>query len=72
MDIWLLLCMLFVALTILEYAVMLAIRFGKQKRDARENQEDKCNYIDRLALWIVMGIYILTVGAYFIALATHS
>ena len=30
MDTWLLLCMGFVALALFEYAVLLAIRFGKQ------------------------------------------
>ena len=72
MDIWLLLCMLFVALTIFEYAVMLGIRFGKQRKSDKANQEEICNKMDRVALRIVMGMYVLAVGSYFYTVATHS
>ena len=72
MDIWLLLCMLFVALTIFEYAVMLGIRFGKQKKSDKANQEEICNKMDRISLWLLMGMYVLAVGFYFYTMATHS
>ena len=77
MDIWLLLCMLFVAFAIFEYAVMLAIRFGKQKRNLiekgdEETQEELCNKVDRISLWLFMGIYVFSVGSYFYTMATHS
>ena len=70
MDIWLLLCMLFVALAIFEYAVMLAIRFGKRKKNLiekgdQENREELCNKVDGISLWIFMGIYFLALGSYF-------
>ena len=77
MDIWLLLCMLFVALATFEYAVMLAIRFGKAKKihakmGTKENKEEKCNKMDRISLGIFMGMYILTVGSYFYTVTSRS
>ena len=63
--------MLFVVLAIFEYAVMLAIRFGKKKRD-KANQEEICNKIDRKSLWLAMGLYVLAVGSYFYTVTTHS
>ena len=64
--------MLFVALAIFEYAVMLAIRFGKQKKRDKANQEEICNKIDRKSLWLAMGMYVLAVGSYFYTVATHG
>ena len=77
MDIWLLLCMLFVGSAIFEYAVMLAIRFGKQKKNLiekgdKENREELCNKVDGISLWLFMGIYVVAVGFYFYTVATHS
>ena len=40
MDIWLLLCMVFVALATFEYAIMLAMRFGTH---FKINTSDKTN-----------------------------
>ena len=70
MDIWLLICLLFVALVMLEYAILLAVRFGKGrkihvKKVAKENKENECNTMDRISLRLFMGIYVLTVGSYF-------
>ena len=47
MDIWLLLSMMFVASAIFEYAVLLAIRFGKnwkinEEKNAQKKKEQKC------------------------------
>ena len=77
MDIWLLLCMMCVALATFEYAVMLAIRFGKGKKINPEGgaigkKEEKCNKVDRISLRLFLGIYILTVGSYFYSVATQS
>ena len=77
MDIWLLLCMMFVALVTFEYAIMLAIRFGNGnkihvERLAKEKKEDACNKMDRICLRVFLGIYILTGGSYFYTVATHS
>ena len=72
MDIWLLLCMLFVALATFEYAILLAIRFGgkykintSKKMNSEFKAERKCMQIDRLSLKIFFLAYLLTVGTYF-------
>ena len=70
MDIWLLLCMMFVAFATFEYALLLAIRFGKGRmlnaeEIAFEDKEDKCNKVDTTSLRLFIGTYILTVVAYF-------
>ena len=77
MDIWLLLCMIFVALATLEYAVMLGIRFGKNKKTnprgaASGKKDDKCIDIDRVSLKMFMGIYVLTVGSYFYTVTSRG
>ena len=77
MDIWLLLCMMFVALATFEYAVLLAIWFGKGKNicaqgEVGPNKEDKCNKMDRISLKIFFGIYIFTVGSYFFTVFSLS
>ena len=75
LDIWLLLCMLFVGFTIFEYAMCLAIRFGKQNRIGAEKlatyyrkAEDRCRAIDRYALRVFIGVYVMSVAAYFYVL----
>ena len=73
MDAWLLLCMGFVALALLEYAVLLTIRFGKQHKiiaDKRGNKSDivsenKCRKIDRYALRVFLSLFSVTMGTYF-------
>ena len=71
MDIWMLLSMLFVASAQFEYAVQLKIRFGKTNKigtragkEGGAKAEEKCRIIDRRALKVFLGAYILTVGAY--------
>ena len=66
MDVWMLVCMLFVASAQFEYAVQLKIRFGKRNKIGSGGQkEERCRKIDRHALFIFMGTYIVIVGAYF-------
>ena len=72
-EIWLLLCMMFVASAIFEYAVLISIRFDKRKQidsesvaTATRNKVETCNKVDRISLLMFVGIYILTVGAYFV------
>ena len=72
MDIWLLVSMMFVASAIFEYAVLLAIRFGRSRKINGEkgisgNEERNCNKVDRMALKIFLGTYILAVAIYFFA-----
>ena len=70
MDIWLLLSMMFVAAATFEYAVLLAILFGKsgrvngEKGESRK-EEKKCKRVDRRALKMFLGTYILAVTTYF-------
>ena len=76
MDIWLLICLLFVALVTLEYAILLAVRFGNgrrinKKRNAKENKGNECNKMDRISLRLFMGIYVLTVGSYYYVVETN-
>ena len=75
MDIWLLLCMLFVALVTFEYAILLSILFGKGKKinmkGSIENKQGKCNKVDKMSLIMFVGIYILTVGTYFYLVQDH-
>ena len=79
MDLWLLLSMMFVALAIFEYAILLGIRFGngkkiQVKRGTKENKEMAllCKCVDSLSLRMFMGIYILVVGSYFLIVTTHN
>ena len=74
MDMWLLLCMLFVALALFEYAIMLTIRFGKQDKNRSANKngtiddfvaEMKCRKIDRWALRAFLAAHVVTMGTYF-------
>ena len=77
MDIWLLLCMLFVTLATFEYALLIAIRFNKGRKivdrmwDATESKVEKCNKIDRVSLIVFVGTYIGTVLMYFIFYICH-
>ena len=74
MDIWLLICMLFVALALFEYAIMLTIRFGKQDKNRSANKkgtkediiaEMMCRRIDRFALRVFLAAHVATVSTYF-------
>ena len=72
MDTWLLLCMIFVALALFEYAFQLAIRYREKTRGNKNDIEEhekaskrRCLTIDRWALRIFAGLYILVIGTYF-------
>ena len=71
MDVWVLICMVFVASAQFEYAVQLKIRFGRESKvsTAGENQRGaKCSRIDRYSMRIFCGLYILTIAAYYYSL----
>ena len=64
--------MLFVATAMFEYAILLAIKFGKQNRFTplvspgdEESKEEKCCFIDLYALRGFIFAYALTVSTYF-------
>ena len=64
--------MMFVAMAMFEYAILLAIKFGKQNKISAEKnlKEDKmaaekCRRIDLYALRTFIGVHVLTVGTYF-------
>ena len=73
LDIWLLLCVIFVALALFEYAILLAIRFGKQNIKIHDNMTGndelnavaKCRKIDRHALRVFLALHAVTVCTYF-------
>ena len=77
MDIWLLLCMLFVTLATFEYALLIAIRFNKGRKivdrmwDATESKVEKCNKIDRVSLTVFGGSFLVTVVIYFTFYMSH-
>ena len=61
LDIWLLMCMLFVATATFEYAMLLLIRYGKRpKLDV-----GKVEKVDGYAIMAFMGIYVLADSTYF-------
>ena len=75
MDIWLLMCLLFVALATFEYAILLKMTFWKTRKvmtmgdSVDEEKRDKiCHSIDCLALPIFSFIYTLSVISYFTVL----
>ena len=78
MDFWFLLCMMFVALAMFEYAVLLAIKYGKQNKKfvgkrqmvSDESADAKCHKIDFYALRVFFGVYALAAGTYFIVFLT--
>ena len=72
LDIWLLICMLFVATATFEYAMLLLIRYGKRLKldvGTKGKKHGKAAAtivkVDRYALRAFIGIYVLTVGIYF-------
>ena len=71
MDVWVLICMVFVASAQFEYAVQLKIRFGGENKvgTADQNQRGaKCSRIDRYSMTIFSGLYVLTIAAYYYSL----
>ena len=80
LDIWLLLCVIFVALALFEYAILLAIRFGKQNNkindnmtgnDAADKAIAKCRKIDRYALRVFLALNVVTVCTYLSIIYTY-
>ena len=70
LDIWLLLCMLFVAAATFEYAMLLIIRYGKplnerKTGDMYDKMDATIEKVDRYALRVFMAIYVLTDAVYF-------
>ena len=70
--------MAFVGLALFEYAVCLAIRFGKQNQIGAEKlvkyyrkAEDRCRAIDRHALRAFIGVYAVSMATYFYALCSN-
>ena len=72
LDVWLFLCMNVVAFALFEYAMLLAIRFGKQNEIRRSISGDKdepvvvgkCLKIDHYALRGFLVYYAVLLGAY--------
>ena len=69
---WLLLCITFVELAMLEYAYLLKLKFGQKqkinpsKRECDEQKKDeRCRKIDRCAMIIFFVAYALAVYSYF-------
>ena len=69
LDIWLLLCNMFVATATFEYAMLLLIRYGKRlKLDVGKmvkKHDAIVEKVDHYALRAFMGIYVLIDGIYF-------
>ena len=64
--------MMFVAMAMFEYAILLAMKFGKHNKisadkDPREEKKtaEKCRKIDLYALRAFVGVHALTVFTYF-------
>ena len=61
--------MMFVAAVTFEYAILLAIRFGRSNRinakGGAENIMVKCTKVDSISLRIFVGVYVLMMGTYF-------
>lgn len=77
MDTWLLISMIFVAMATFEYAVLLALRFGRGKKinsmgDEFENKEERCYKVDRISFILFMVVYILIVVVYFIVVTQNN
>ena len=79
MDIWMLACMFMVAMALFEYAILLAIRFGKLKKvnvnRMGENDalvEERCRRIDRHALRMFLAISAIKMGIYFFTIYSFS
>ena len=65
MDIWMLLCILLVFFAMLEYAVVLVIGF-REKVDPKTR-----NKMDYWALWVFMGLEVMTASTYFYCVSSY-
>ena len=79
MDIWMLICMAFVASAQFEYALQLNIRFGKVngisnigEKQRMAKAEAKCRKVDRYAIRVFAVVHVLTVVAYFYNVSSKS
>ena len=72
---WLLWCMFIVALAMIEYAILLKIRYSQLKKldvqmqsmdktSGKTKREEKCKKIDRYAMVFFIFINIMTIGTY--------
>ena len=72
---WLLWCMFIVALAMIEYAILLKIRYSQLKKldvqmqsmdktSGKTKQEEKCKKIDKYAMVFFIFINIMTIGTY--------
>ena len=75
MDYWLILCQMFVGLAMLEYAVLLGIKFGRNNRVGNKNHhhpqsavDEKCRRIDHYSLRLFFAIHSLSVAIYFLVI----
>ena len=73
LDAWFLICMLFVAMAMFEYAILLSIKFGKQNRITAEKspgeekqEQEKCRIIDLYVLRAFIVAHVLTICTYFL------
>ena len=72
-------CMFMVAMALFEYAILLAIRFGKLKKvnvsRMGENDallEERCRRIDRHAFRMFLAISAIKMGIYFFTIHSFS
>ena len=66
---WLLWCMFVVALSMIEYAVLLTIKYGKLSKvdvygQGKTKIEEKCKKIDKYAIIFFAVINIMSIGTY--------
>ena len=72
---WLLWCMFIVALAMIEYAILLKIRYSQLKKldvqmqsidktSGKTKREEKCKKIDKYAMVFFTFINIMTIGTY--------
>ena len=76
LDVWMLICMMFVAAAQFEYAVQLKVRFGNMSKigsdvsqEGETLSERKCRKVDNYALKVFLLAYVLTAAAYFYKVA---
>ena len=70
LDKWFLICIIFVAMAMFEYATLMSINFGKLRiykgvNPKKEKIEGKCRKIDYYALRAFVSVHVLTMGTYF-------
>ena len=78
LDFWFLVCILFVASALCEYAILLGIKFGKQNNGKGERHDKmaladaKCRMIDRHALRVFIALHGAVVGFYFFVVVNYQ